>query len=712
MAVIGSIRKRGGLIAAVIGIALLAFVLGDFITGGQSFFNSEQNAGEVAGNSIPVIAFENEVQRIADVQKERRQQAALDDETMSKIRDNVWEKFVNELALKPEFQSAGISVSDGEVKELILGNDADPLVVQYFTDQQNNQIIPYFRDQMTGKLKPSSVKTYVDSLPPEEKRRWAEFEDMLRDALAQNKYLTLIKKGLYVTTQQAKQEYANLNRSVNFKYIVKPYTSLADSLVQVNEQDKLKFYNENQYTFKQEASRKLEYVIFDLKPTQLDFDEVKNEMNKLAGEWKEINSFKEDSFMVVREADSRSFDTTHYGKGQLPMQIDSLAQASDKGTILPIYMENSQYKLSKVTHWEMTPDSVKARHILIKVDATDSIGKATAKIKIDSIKSVLLKKHNFAEMAKMASEDAASKDTGGVLGWFTIGKMVPEFQNACFHGKKGDMPIAFSKFGYHLIEILDQSAYTRKTQVATIDRIVEPGNKTRQDVYNNTVDFVTKYHTSETYEKGVEEMHMVKRLADPLKENTQAITGIENPRDIIKWAFNAEKGDVSTEPFSFHDKYVVAHLAEIREEGIAPIEQKKEEVETGAKKAKKASTFIEEMNKFGATTIEDYASKLNLQVNPAEGATFTAYSIPNIGREMNLYGALFTMKQNQLSKPVAGESGVYVVKIEKITEAPATADYSSAKTQAKNNYAYRADVEAIEAIKKKAEIKDNRAKFF
>lgn len=712
MAVIGSIRKRGGLIAAIIGIALLAFVLGDFLYQGQGMFSSEQNAGEIAGNSISVIAFDNEMQRIADVQKERRREAALDDETMSKIRDNVWEKFVNELALKPEFQKAGISVSDGEMKELILGNDADPMVIQYFSDPQSNQIIQYFLDPMTGKLKPSSVKTYVDSLPPEEKTRWAEFEDLLRDSRAQNKYLTLIKKGLHVTTEQAKQDYATLNRSVNFSYIVKPYSSLADSLVQVNDQDMLKFYNANQYKFKQEASRKLEYVIFDVKPTQEDFDEVKKQVDKLADEWKEIKSFKEDSFMVVREADSRFFDTTHYGKGLLPPQIDSIAHASEKGTLLPVYMESSQYKLSKVIDWMMTPDSVKARHILIKVNANDSLGKALAKIKTDSIKSVILKKHNFEEMAKKFSEDMGSKDSGGALGWFTTGKMVPEFQNACFHGKKGDMPIAFSQFGYHLIEILDQSPYTRKTQVATIDRKIEPGSKTRQDAYNNTVDFVTKYHSSETFEKGIEETHLVKRLADPLKENDKVIAGIDNPREIIRWAFNAEKGDVSTEPFSFSDKYVVAHLAEIREEGVAPLEQKKEEVEIGAKKAKKAEKFIEEMTKLNAKTIEEYASKLNVQVNPAEGATFTSYSIPNVGREMNLYGPIFTMKQNELSKPVAGESGVYIVKIEKITEPPATTDYSSAKTQAKNNYSYRADMEAIEAIKKKADIKDNRAKFF
>jgi peptidyl-prolyl cis-trans isomerase D len=712
MAVISSIRKRAGLVAALIAVALFSFVLSDMFFKGKSPFASEQGVGEISGNSISIIAFDNEVQRVADMQKERRRQAALDDETMNSIRDNIWEKFIKELALKPQFQSAGIAVSDGELKELLLGNDPDPLVVQYFSDPNSSKIIDYFRDPVTGKLNTRSVKTYVDSLPAEEKGRWTEFEGLLRDTRMQNKYLTLIKQGLYVTTEQAKTEYVNLNRTVNFKYVFKPYSALPDSAVAVNDQDLLKYYNQNSYKFKQDASRKLEYLIFDIKPTQLDFDEVKNQMDKLASEWKEINTLKEDSFLVVREGDSRTFDTTHYGKGQLPLQIDSLAHAAAKGTILPLYIENNQYKLTKVLSHIMSADSVKARHILIKVPKGDSLAKARAKIKIDSIKTVILKKHNFLEMAKQFSEDAGSKDSGGALGWFTTGKMVPEFQSACFNGKKGDMPIAFSQFGYHLIEILDQSAPTLKTEVATVDRKIEPGTKTRQDVYNLAVDFVTKYHTSETFDKGVEESHLIKRLADPLKENDKAIAGIETPREIIRWAFNASKGDVSVEPFSFPDKYVVAHVAEIREEGIAPLEQKKEEVTLGARKIKKAERFIEEMNKANAKTIEEYSSKLNLQINPAEGATFTAYSLPNAGRELNLYGPVFTLKENQLSKPVAGESGVYVVKIDKITEAPPTTDYTASKVQTKNNYTYRADVEAIEAIKKKAEIKDSRAKFY
>ncbi|HEY4798180.1 MAG TPA: peptidylprolyl isomerase, partial [Bacteroidia bacterium] len=352
MALIGKIRKRAGLIVALIGIALFSFVLSDLFFKGQSIFRSEQTAGEVAGNSISLISFDNEVQRIADVQKERRRQAALDDEAMNQIRDRVWEKFVSELALKPQFRAAGIAVSDAEVKELILGNDPDPMVVQYFSDPNTNQVIQYFRDPMTGKLKPASVKMYVDSLPAEEKPRWAEFEDMLRDGRAQSKYLSLIKKGLYITSAQAKADYANLNRSVDFKYVSKPYSSLSDSLVKATDQDRLKFYNENSYKYKQDASRKLEYIVFDIKPTQTDFDEVRIQMDKLAEEWKNIKTKKDDSLMVVRESDTRSFDTTHYGKGKLPLQIDSVVQTAERGTVLPIFMDNNKYKLAKVIDYE------------------------------------------------------------------------------------------------------------------------------------------------------------------------------------------------------------------------------------------------------------------------------------------------------------------------------------------------------------------------
>lgn len=710
MAIISSIRKRASLIVVIIGVALFAFVLGDFQ--GQLFSSQEQYAGEIDDKPISVVAFDNEVQRIADVQKERRQQAALDEETMSKIRDNVWEKFISELAFKPQFHNAGISVSDGEVKELILGSDPDPLVIQYFTDQSSNQIIPYFRDEMTGKLKAQSVKTYVDSLPPVEKPRWAEFENLLRDSREQSKYFSLVKKGLYVTTEQAKHDYASLNHTVSFSYVVKPYSSLADSLVEVDDKDLLKYYNENQYKYKQDASRKLEYVIFDIKPTEADFAETKNEIEKLAEEWKQIKNTREDSFLVVRESESRWFDTTFYGKGKLFTQIDSIAHLSEKGTILPPYIENNQYKLCKVIDWKMLPDSVKARHILIKVPQGDSAAKSVAKARIDSIKNVIKKQNNFSELAKSFSQDEGSGQKGGDLGWFAVGKMVAEFQYASFHAKKGDMPVVFSEFGYHLIEVLDQSPASRQTMVATIDRTILAGNKTRQDVYNSAVDFITKYHSSETFDKGVEEMHLIKRLADPLKESDKSIAGIENPREIIRWAYKSDAGNISTEPFAFPEKYVVAHVAEVREEGIATLEQKKEEVSIGAKKAKKAEKFIEELNKLNAKTIEDIASKQNLQVNKAEGASFSSYTLPNVGREMNIYGPLFTLKQGSVSKPIAGESGVYVLRVDKIIEAPATTDFSNAKTQAKSNLTYRVDNEVAEAIKKKAEIKDNRAKFF
>ena len=712
MAVISRIRKRAGLIVTFIAIALFSFVLSDMFFQGQSPFSSEQNIGQIDGNAISLIAFDNEVQKIAELTKERSRRTVLDDETMGQIRDNVWNKFIKKIALQPQFENAGLSVSNGELKELLLGNDPDPMVVQYFSDPNSNQIIDYFRDPITGKLNPKSVKTYVDSLPPHEQGNWAEFENILRDAHMQNKYLSLIKKGLAATTQQATTEYNNVNKTVDFKYVMKSYAQLPDSAVNVDDKDLLKYYNQNRYKFKQEASRKLEYILFDVKPSQTDFDDVKKQMDELSAEWKEIKSFKEDSLFVIREAESRFFDTTLYAKGQLPAQIDSLAHLSAKGTILPIYMENNQYKLSKVLNHAMTPDSVKARHILVKVEQGDSISLAKAKIKIDSIKSVIKKGSNFAEMAKKFSDDGGSRDSGGTLGWFTMGKMVPEFQNACFYGKKGDMPVVLSKFGYHLIEIQNQSAPSLKTSVATIDKIVEPGTLTRQEVYNRASDFITKYHTGETFEKGIEESNLIKRVADPLLESDKTIAGIENSREVIKWAYGANKGDVSIEPFGFHDKYVVALVSEIREEGTASLDEKREEVTFGAKKAKKAEKFIEEFSKVKAQSLNDYSNALALKIDAVNDVTFASYSIPQLGRELSLYGPLFSLKENEMSKPVPGESGVYVVKIDKITEAPATTDYSSTKANITNNYSYRADNEVLEAIKKKADIKDKRSKFY
>ncbi|MFH1004762.1 MAG: peptidylprolyl isomerase [Bacteroidota bacterium] len=726
MAIITSIRKHSGLVVILVGVAIFSFVLSDMLFKGKFFFQSEQTVGKIGGTDVSIISFDNEVQRIADIQKERKRENALDEETMSAIRDNVWNKFVNELALNPNFVDAGISVTNTEIKDIILGNDPDPMVINYFTDPANNQIIPYFRDQMTGKLKASSIKTYVDSLPDAEKYRWAEFEELLRNNCMQTKYLTLIKKGLYITSAQIKNEYAKLNRKINFKYVFKPYSSLTDSLVKVTEDDMLKYYDENKNKFKQDASRKLEYVVFDVKPVEQDFEEVKSQMEKLAEEWKQIGQisnlsqehgqiknhllYKEDSLFVIRESDSRWFDTTKYGKGLLPLAVDSLAHISEAGTVFPLYSENNIFKLCKVMDYVLTPDSVKARHILIKVPEGDTLAKAKTKIKIDSLKKIIEKQKNFADLAKKFCEDG-TKEKGGDLGWFTIGKMTAPFEYACFHNKKGNLFTVNTEFGWHIVEIMEQSRLTRKTQLATIDRSVLPGSKTRQDIYNKTSDFITQYHTSETYQKGIEEKHLISRVVQ-LRENDKVISGIENPRDIIRWAFNAEEGAISTEPFSFSDKYVITHLAEIREEGIAPMKQKKEEVEMGTKKNKKAESFINEIKNIKASSLDEYAIKMKLTVQSVEASTFSSPSISGIGREPNLLGILFSMKQGQLSAPIKGESGVYIVKIESIKEPPAINDYSDTKLQAKNNFSYRADAEVTEALKKKAQIKDNRAKFY
>jgi peptidyl-prolyl cis-trans isomerase D len=183
---------------------------------------------------------------------------------------------------------------------------------------------------------------------------------------------------------------------------------------------------------------------------------------------------------------------------------------------------------------------------------------------------------------------------------------------------------------------------------------------------------------------------------------------------MIKWAYSHPQGTVTTDPFNFGNKYVVAVVAEVREKGIAPLEQKRIEVEIGAKQKKKAQMFIEEFNKSltGNVTIDAFSTRVKLPVEIVDNTTFSAFSIANLGREGNLMGVLFTLPEGKISKPVEGQQGVYVVTVDKITPAADTKDYTATQKQVIQNLQYRVDQDLFNAMKTKAEVEDWRGKYY
>jgi len=708
MSVLAKIRSHAGWLVAAIGLALFSFVIGDVFTSGKSFFGSnDKNVGEVAGKSIAIRDFEAKVQEATDRQKKKNPEAAMDDYTKDMIVDQVWNQTLNEIILNKEYEKLGITVSDDELYEMMLGPNPHPYVVRIFTDPKTGQIVDQFKDPRTGGLNMAKVLEFNQQMNPEQETFWVGLENDIRRSTIAQKYISLIKKSFYITSSQIKREYAEDNKVFKLKYVAKKYASLPDSSVSVTDEDLKNYYTVHQNEYKvEDATRKIEYVTFDAVTSAEDSAFIREDANKLVEDFKIIKS-KEDSAFVVRESDNRSFDNTYYKKGSLSPDIDSIMFAAEKGTVIGPYIENNSYKISKLIDVKFVPDSVKARHILVKIVNGDT---AKAKAKIDSLKKIITPK-NFAEIAKKNSEDFGSAEKGGDLGWFPQGQMVPVFNDACFYGKKGDMPVVVSQFGVHLIEILDKGPEIKKVKVGTVERNITPSTKTLQSYYLKASQFSGKNNTPELFEKAAESLN--KRIADNVKESDKSVAGLESPKELIRWMYSAKKGEIS-QAFEFGNKFVVALLTEVKDKGIPPMDQVKDEIEAGAIQDKKAAKLVDKYNSLlqGVSNINILSQKSGDPVQDIESFTFSKPSLPAIGRDGLFIGTVSTLNKGILSKPIKGKFGVYVVQVDDIKEASAAVDYSLVKNKIMNNLQVRAESDLFDALKATANVVDNRTKFY
>ena len=328
----------------------------------------------------------------------------------------------------------------------------------------------------------------------------------------------------------------------------------------------------------------------------------------------------------------------------------------------------------------------------------------------DSIKNAIKAGTPFAIMAMQFSTDEGSKIKGGDLGWFMPGMMVASFNDACFEGNKGDMPIVESQFGIHLIEILDQGKPSKQVRMAVVEKKIEPSTKSYQMVFQKANEFAGKNNSVETFDKAVKEQNVNKMVESNVIENARQVGALEGSKELIRWAYKSKKGEVS-KAFEFGNKFVIAKLTDIREKGIAPMEQVKDQLTVDARKEKKAEMLMKKFE--GASgSIDAVASKVSQQVLTAEGVNFGSPFLGSSGMEGNLVGRILTMKPNTLSKPMKGQTGVYMVVVNNFNEPTKPKDFKEQQKQAAQQLQSRSQYEVFNALREKANITDNRGKFY
>jgi peptidyl-prolyl cis-trans isomerase D len=703
MGIMGFLRDRfGKIVAYTIGAALLAFIVSEVITSGKSFLHGSANeVGEVDGDKITTDEWQQKVDQNTQNFKQQSGQSNVTPQITNYIQETTWNQVVSQRILTKEIDKLGLTVGVDENKSMISGNNPSPQIVQAFTNQQTGQ---FDKAQLNNFLLNLNNAKPGDQM----KAQWITFVSQMIEGKRAEKYLALVRNGLYVNSLEAMDDYEAKNKLANFKYTNLDYSSIPDNKVTLTDADYQAYYDEHKNQFKnKQETRSLDYVVFNAAPSKEDSAALKTQVEKLAIDFK---STPNDSLFMAINADTKT-PLVYHKKGQLEPKLDSIMFTAPKGFVYGPYFFNGSYKIAKLIDERQSPDSVKARHILFN-PATEG-GPEKTLAKADSVKKLIQSgKKTFAEMASMYSMDKNSAVKGGDLGTFGRGAMIPVFEDAVFNGQKGEFKIVTSQYGVHLIEILNQTGSSKVVKVAVVDKQLTPSSKTQSAAYSKAQNFLASLN-KDNFDAEAKKEGLAKKTADDVTGTAGAITGVDNARELVRWAFNnADKGDITDKVYGSGYQYVVAQLTQIKPIGILPVDAVKKQIQPQVLNAVKAKQLTEKANSAlqSASSIDQVAQKLNTKVTPVQNVVFANPIIPGVAQENKVVGAIFGSQINKLSKVVEGDKGIYLFVLDGFTNPPAPKDAVKQKDQLSQTLVQRAEGAILEALKDKANVKDYRAK--
>jgi peptidyl-prolyl cis-trans isomerase D len=697
-------EKAGVLVAGVIGLSLFLFVVSDFFGRGRGQRLQQRKyyeVGRINGEYLSYQDYEQRVQNLQEIYK-LSGTANIDEATSENIREQMWQQIVREKILDVQYKNLGIGVSTEELDEMVLGNEPHPIVKQLFTDRQ------------TGQFNKSFLVNFLKSIEVDAtaKKYWLFFENEIVADRMNAKYNSLVTRGLYITSKQAEFENSLALRTVDFSYLLKNYADVSDSTLKVSEGEISNYYSSHKENYKRTAQRDIEYVTFDVIPTEDDRLQAEKWINTTKGEYASAT----DPVQIINTTSDTRYTGLYIPLSQVPDTLKAFVKKENLKDVYGPYIENGSYKLARVLDASDRPDSVHVRHILISPKQNMTL--AQVKQKADSLVKVIKSGISFNTVAVANSDDQGSAQVGGDLGWIKEGQMVVPFNNACFTARKGVLTTVETNYGIHIIEVLAQSKNVRKYEVGIIERKILPSSLTNQKAYNEASRFAGTMRTYDNFEKGVAEQKLNKRVANNITPQQKTLPGLDKPRSLIMSLFQAESGkiilDASGQPvFEVGDKYVVAFCTKVSEEGIAPEKDVVNDIRYTLIKDKKADLISSGLNtlKKEGRTLEDIAGKEAVKIMEATQVNFRSYSVPGAGVEPALIGAVSVADQNVLCGPVKGNNGVFMVNVNNVITANSE-DVKLVKERLTTTFQMRGTYEAYEALKKNANVIDKRYKFY
>ena len=708
MAAIEKIRRRSGLLIAIIGIALLAFVL-------QDLFQSQgRNTGPVVavvdGEKISVRDYELLKEKNLNNRRSQTNTNNLSSAETYSIYNSTLEEMIKNNIMTKEYEASGIGITSEELYDQMTGEHPHQWIVQSFTDADGN----FSKENVLNYLQ------NLDQLPAEYYDRWIDFEKAVKENRLETKFDNLVKASYFLPTALAEKYYQNKNMKASADVIALRYSTIPDSTVVVTDADNKAFYEENKFRYETDERRDIEYVVFEIKPSLQDRQDALKYVQDLRRDFEATDNVAN---FVNANSDKR-YDSAWVSRKNVPQQIENAIfdNGNGVGYVYGPYEDGESFNMVRIVDMQNRPDSLKASHILISFkgayNSQDTISKEDAEAKANALLAQLNAVKNndelFAELAMANSTDPGSKDKGGDLDWFTDGMMVPQFNEYVVNNPVGSMGIVETMFGYHIIKVTDKTEPQPKVRLAYMSHEIIPSTKTYQSIYAEANKFVTENRSYEKFNTAIEEQGLTKRSMPRMNKSTYQIAGIDNPREIVRWAFDekTKKGDVSEKIFELDNMLVVAALTGIVHEGYAPLEVVAEQSKYQILNKKKGQMAVDKMKACG-NDVNRMVSELGAESTSVSDINIESRVLSNFGVEADIIGTLLGMKEGEEVGPIAGNSSAFIIKNVKFSQPAATTDYSDIireKTSQFTNKVMSGNV--YSALKNQAKIKDNRTEIF
>lgn len=698
MAILQKTRDKAGLaVSIIIALALLSFIIDPGTL--ESAFNmmsSKNNVGEINGKAVSYTDFQQDVDRFTVVNEMVTGNSAQSDQQQQQIRNAAWQSLVDKYLFTKKAADAGIKVGEEELKELLAGDMVSPVISQN----------PVFQDE-NGNFSKTALQNIINAVQTDQTGRLKTYWDYIQNTVFTQqfyaKYGSLFSASNFQNPLMLKRAIADNNNTANVDFVLVPSVFTQDSTITVSDEEVQKYYNDHKSLYRQNASRDMEYVVFEVTPSAADIEATKEAMNSIYDEFSTTEAVKT---FLARNSE-KPLSEYWYRAGELNTintDLNEFVFSNASGTS-PIVSDNENvFYAGRIMATAQVPDSIYVRHILFA--ATDS------QEKIDSVMNVLQKGESFANVATSVSADTQSAADGGQgnIGWLTQSYMIPGFEPA-LTAQVGKPFVLKTQYGTHIVEVTKRTAPVTKKQVAILQKSSLSSNETFNDYYSQASKFAKLAAGDyKNYKAAVDTLGVYSHPMTAVQESNDTYGSINQAREVTRWIFDNKVGKVSDIITVNNNYFFIATVTGIHKDGIATLDETKDVIRQqlfAQKAAEKAAADVAEQIK-GMDDLQEIADKLNTSISSDVDVRFA--SLNGQGLDPKFIGAVSVAPEGKICGPVAGMIGTYVFKVNgRDTGAFYTED--DAKANADQMASYMSQM-ILPVMMLDADVKDNRARFF